>query len=67
MSKKNCMNCMHRVPTGDGAECLKNEGMRVNERMHCDEWRSDDTTTMTAPPVFATSISSLSTEKIRRH
>ena len=38
--KKNCMNCQHRV--GGRNECLLNEGMRVNKRMVCEEWRSDD-------------------------
>lgn len=63
MSNKNCLNCMHRVPTYYGAECLKNPGMRVNARMTCEEWRSDDTTTMTEPPVFGQVTSSLSTPK----
>ena len=64
---KNCLNCIHRKPTTDGAvvrhECLLNPGMRVNARMTCEEWRSDDTTTMTEPPVFGQATSSLSTPK----
>ena len=35
------MNCQYRVG-GERNECLLNEGMRVNGRMHCEEWRSDD-------------------------
>lgn len=38
--RKNCMNCQHRV--GGRNECLLNPGMRVNGRMVCEEWRSDD-------------------------
>jgi hypothetical protein len=34
------MNCQNRI--GGRNECLLNEGMRVNHRMHCEEWRSDD-------------------------
>lgn len=37
---KNCMNCQHRI--GGRNECLLNEGMKVNRRMVCEEWRSDD-------------------------
>jgi hypothetical protein len=45
--KKNCLNCMGMVPVYDGdkivgRECMNNPGMRVNGRMHCEEWRSDD-------------------------
>ena len=39
-NKKCCMNCQNRI--GGRNECLLNEGMRVNHRMHCEEWRSDD-------------------------
>lgn len=63
MADKNCMNCMHRKPTSDGTGCRLNPEMRVSRRMHCEEWRSDDTTTMTEPPVFGEGTSSLSTEK----
>lgn len=44
--EKNCMNCMRVVPIYDGAvrvgqRCPVND-MRVNARMTCEEWRSDD-------------------------
>ena len=44
---KNCMNCMRLVPIFDGGarvgqRCQRNPEMRVNRRMHCDEWRSND-------------------------
>lgn len=57
---------MNRMPTGDGTGCRLNPDMQVNRRMHCEEWRSDDTTTMTEPPVFATSTTSISTQKTKR-
>ena len=49
MSNKNCLNCMRMVPLYDGVErvgqeCMRNPGMRVNARMHCEEWRSSDIT-----------------------
>jgi len=45
--KKSCLNCMRMLPVYDGdeisgKECMNNPGMRVNGRMHCEEWRSDD-------------------------
>lgn len=40
MNDKNCMNCLYRV--GGRNKCLMNHGMKVNRRMHCEEWRSDD-------------------------
>ena len=41
------MNCMRMIPIYDGMErvgqeCMRNPGMRVNSRMHCEEWRSKD-------------------------
>lgn len=39
--KKSCMNCQHHIG-GERDECLLNTGMRVNKRMVCEEWRSDD-------------------------
>lgn len=43
---KNCLNCMEAAPILDGKkrvglQCLTN-GMRVNGRMVCEEWKSDD-------------------------
>lgn len=71
MGNKNCVNCMYRVPLYDGTEvvrneCRQNHGMRVNCRMSCEEWRSDDTTTSTQQPVFAVSVTEISTQKTRR-
>lgn len=68
MSKdKNCTNCAkateRRTATGHtGWRCVPN-GMDVNARMHCEEWQKRTT----ARPVFAVSVASISTEKIRRH
>jgi hypothetical protein len=47
MSEKSCMNCMRMIPIYDGAvrmgqKCQNNSEMRVNARMHCDEWCSND-------------------------
>lgn len=44
--EKNCLNCMRVVPIYDGTvrvgqRCPSNN-MRVNARMSCEEWRSDD-------------------------
>lgn len=44
---KSCMNCMRMMPIYDGTEivggeCMNNAGMRVNRRMFCEEWRSND-------------------------
>lgn len=69
MSEKNCTNCAkateRRTATGHtGWRCVPN-GMDVNARMCCEEW--EERTTATARPVYAVSVTSISTEKIRRH
>ncbi len=69
MSEKNCTNCIkateRRTATGHtGWHCTLND-IDVNRRMSCEE--HEGSTTMTQQPVFATSISSLSTQKVRRH
>lgn len=45
--EKSCLNCMRMIPIYDGMErvgqeYMQNPGMRVNSRMHCEEWRSND-------------------------
>ena len=68
--EKNCMNCSLRTITIEPAtgreysRCTLND-IRVNRRMHCEEW--SDKVTITARPVYAVSVTSISTEKIRRH
>lgn len=67
--ENNCTTCTkatERVTaTGcTGWHCILND-IDVNSRMGCEEHEAR--TTMTQPPVFATSISSSSTQKIRRH
>lgn len=42
-NRKCCLNCQNRTEDGDGHRgCLLNPDMRVNGRMVCEEWRSDD-------------------------
>ena len=42
-NRKCCLNCQNRTQDSDGHRgCLLNPDMRVNGRMHCEEWRSDD-------------------------
>ena len=67
--KNNCTTCANTTErvtaTGrTGWHCILND-IDVNSRMGCEEHEAR--TTMTQPPVFATSISSSSTQKIRRH
>lgn len=43
---KNCLNCLHVIPIMDGRERVGSRcplgDMRVNQRMLCEEWRSND-------------------------
>ena len=42
-NRKCCLNCQNRTQDSDGQRgCLLNPDMRVNGRMVCEEWRSDD-------------------------
>jgi hypothetical protein len=42
-NRKCCLNCQNRTVCVDGKRgCLLNPDMRVNGRMVCEEWRSDD-------------------------
>ena len=42
-NRKCCLNCQNRTVDSDGHRgCLLNPDMRVNGRMVCEEWRSDD-------------------------
>ena len=42
-NRKCCLNCQNRTVDSDGHRgCLLNTDMRVNGRMVCEEWRSDD-------------------------
>ena len=42
-NRKCCLNCQNKTEDGDGHRgCLLNPDMRVNGRMVCEEWRSDD-------------------------
>lgn len=75
--KKSCLNCMRMVPVYDGGkiaghECMNNPGMRVNGRMHCEEWRSDDfghsggkTDGHARPFVGAVSVTGVKHEKVK--
>ena len=72
MEKNNCTTCLkvteRTTATGHtGWHCTVND-MDVNARMHCDggEW-PQERTTATARPVYAVSVTSISTEKIMRH
>lgn len=64
--EKNCTTCTkateRRTATGHtGWHCTLND-IDVNSRMSCEEH-----STMTEPPVFATSVASISTEKAVIH
>lgn len=42
-NRKCCLNCQNKTQGSDGHRgCLLNPDMRVNGRMVCEEWRSDD-------------------------
>ena len=42
-NRKCCLNCQNRTVCVDGKRgCLLDPDMRVNGRMVCEEWRSDD-------------------------
>jgi len=71
---KNCMNCMRMVPVYDGArrdgqKCQLDPDMRVNGRMCCEAWLSNDLGTEAGrsarPFVGSISVSCMTTEKKR--
>ena len=69
---KNCLNCMRVVPIYDGVNrvgqrCLLDEGLKVNGRMVCEEWKSDDLGGKTAEhkKAFAMGVGGVKTVKKR--
>ena len=70
--RKSCMNCMRRMPRYEGTRrdghcCSLDPTMRVNSRMFCCQWVSDDLGWESAgrekPFVGAVSVRSITTVK----